>query len=176
MNSTRIKSIAIFLIAGLALYACQPTQLNKTPEPHPLIGSWEMTSIHWITADTTYSIQEAQPSLFMIDTTRYAIMWTPQDEPRTPFENLSQPTPEEMQAGFRSVVFNGGSHTMTDSTLTTTAYIAKVPGFEGGKQFYNYTAENDQLTLVMFDETYPDGTKPSWYGKYQTKFILKRAK
>ena len=149
-------------------------QIEK--EVHPLLGSWEMTSIHWMTSDTTYSIPKAQPGLFMIDSARYSIMWTPQEEPRIPFVNLSQPTPEEMQAGFRSVVFNGGSYVMTDSTLTTTAQIAKVPGFEGGKQYYRFTLDQDQLTLIMFDETYPDGTKPSWYGMYQTKFVLNRVR
>lgn len=175
MNSSHIKFILIFLISGLAISACQPKQPVIDTQTNPLLGSWKMTSTHWITKDTTYSIHEAQPGIFIIDSSRYAIMWTPLDEPRTPFKNLSQPTDMEMIAGFRSVVFNGGTYDMTDSTLTTTAQIAKVPGFEGGKQFYNYSIADDQLILVMFDETYPDGSKPSWFGKYQTKFVLRRA-
>lgn len=176
MKTNSIKSFALFLILGLAIFACQTNSSNTPSTPHPLLGSWEMTAIHWITADTTYSVHEAQPGIFMIDSSKYTIMWTPLNEPRTPFENLSEPTDEEMKAGFRSIVFNGGTHEMTDSTLTTTAQIAKVPGFEGGQQFYKYSIDNNQLTMIMFDETYPDGTKPSWYGKYQTKFIFTKVK
>ncbi|HQV31024.1 MAG TPA: lipocalin-like domain-containing protein [Calditrichia bacterium] len=141
---------------------------------NPLLGSWQMTSIHWVTKDTTYSIEEAQPGLLLINPSRYAIMWTPTDEPRVPFQKLSAPTDEELKAGFRSIVFNAGRYQYTDSTLTTEAMIAKVPGFEGGKQYYRFTLTGDQLTLTMFDETYPDGKKPEWFGRYVTTFLLKR--
>ncbi len=28
--------------------------------------------------------------------------------------------------------------------------------------------------LTMFDETYPNGTKPEWFGRYVTEFVLER--
>ena len=103
-------------------------------------------------------------------------MWTPLDKPRTPFKNLSKPTDKESINGFQSVVFNGETYTFSDSTVTTTANIAKVPGFEGGIQFYNYKISKDTLYLTMFDETYPNGEKPKWLEKYITKFIMIKAK
>ena len=75
---------------------------------------------------------------------------------------------------FHSIAFNAGTYELTDSALTTTAIIAKVPGFEGGKQFFRYHIDHSTLTLVMFDETYPNGTKPTWSGKLEVKFVLKR--
>ncbi len=138
------------------------------------MGSWEFKQIHWITPDTTYSIPESQPGLLLITPERYSIMWTPTQGPRQPFQNLSNPTDEELKLGFRSVVFNGGTYVKTDTTFTTTAFIAKVPGFEGGIQYYNYSIEGDQLTLTMFDETYPSGEKPEWFGKLETQFVLKK--
>lgn len=150
-----------------------PKEIDVQKET-PLLGSWEMISVFWITKDTTYSIEKAQPGLLMITPNRYSIMWTPIEEPRNPFKNLSGPTNEEILDGFRSIVFNAGTYEVTDSTLTTEAIIAKVPGFERGKQYYKYRLNDDKLELTMFDETYPDGKKPKWFGKEVTKFVLRK--
>jgi len=133
-----------------------------------------MLSIHWKTKDTTYSIHEAQPGMFIFTDATYSIMWTPTGEPRKAFVDLSKPTEGELMAGFRTLVFNAGSYNHTDSTATAIPMIAKVPGFEGGKQFYRYFIEEDTLHLTMFDETYPNGDKPEWYGKYVTEFVMER--
>lgn len=149
---------------------------NKVESQSPLLGAWEMQDFYWIGKDTTYANKGAQVGIFYFTPYRYGIMWTPNTEPRTSFVNLSKPTDEECIAGFKSVVFNGGTYTMTDSTITTTATIAKVPGFEGGKQFYRYSIDKDQLTITMVDETYPNGEKPTWSGKWKTQFVMKKAK
>jgi len=175
-NLSKIVLLRFVLLSTL-FQACQKEQTvdnSSLPKENILLGSWEMSSIHWIAADTTYSIEKAQPGLLMINADRYAIMWTPTGEPRVPFVLLSNPTDDELKSGFRSIVFNSGTYEMTDSTFTTTAKIAKVPGFEGGRQFYQYKIENNTLELVMYDETYPNGDKPLWFGKYTTKFILKK--
>ena len=175
MKYTPISIIALILFA--VSYSCGPavTEANMPKvEVCPIVGSWSMKAIHWVTKDTTYSIPEAQPGVLIITPGRYSIMWTPTEKPRTPFENLSEPSEEELIAGFRSVVFNTGTYVYTDSTITTTAEIAKVPGFEGGIQYYRYALQGDELTFTMFDETYPDGTKPAWFGRYETKFVLER--
>ena len=134
-----------------------------------------MREIHWSRGDQTYSIKEAQPGLFIFEDTRYAIMWTAQKEPRTAFEILAQPTPEEVIDSFKSIVFNAGSYVIDGNQITTTAHVAKVPGFEGGQQFYNYSIDGNILTLTMYDETYPNGEKPSWSGTVQTRFVMQRA-
>ena len=135
-----------------------------------------MTEVHWVSEGETFSIPDAQPGLFLFTPESYSIMWTRTKEPREAFKNLSAPTDDEMKAGFRSVVFNGGRYTFSGDTVTTVATIAKVPGFEGGKQFYRYTIEGDTLRLTMFDETYPDGAKPEWAGTWETEFVLERVR
>lgn len=150
---------------------------QESPVQRSIHGSWEVESIHQITPDTTYHLDPSQPGLFIVAENRYSIMWTPTPQTRTPFEKLSDPSPEEVQAAFGSVVFNAGSYILTDSTITTKPYIAKAPGFEGGSQVYRYELTgNDLLHLTMIDEVYPDGTKPSWYGKTEIMFVLKRSK
>lgn len=173
MNAARFG-----LALALALSLCLAGHVGaQTATPlNPLLGAWEMQAVHWIHAGGRNSVSPAQPGLFLFTDRRYAIMWTPTRSPRTAFQALAKPTDAETIAGFRSVVFNAGSYAYTDTTVTTTAQIAKVPGFEGGQQHYRYTLEGETLTLTMFDETYPGGAKPEWAGKVQTQFVLRRAR
>jgi len=177
MSKSIFKLGSLILLLTLVC-ACKTDVSNVVSEfetNKPFLGAWEMVSIEWITKDTTYSIMQAQPGLFTFTDTRYSIMWTPTEEPRAAFKLLSDPTEEEIIAGFRSVIFNGGKYASTDSTITTTANIAKVPGFEGGKQFYNYEVKGETMILTMHDETYPNGDKPTWSGEYQTRFTMKKS-
>ncbi len=170
------KLLGGFLTLLLALSCMTTTQKDKPKESinNTLLGSWEMKRIEWVSADTVYPIEKAQPGVLLITPNRYSIIWTPTQETRKAFEVLSNPTDEEIIAGFRSVVFNAGSYVHTDSTFTTKAHIAKVPGFEGGMQLYDYKLSADTLRLTMFDETYPNGSKPDWAGKWKTRFTMKR--
>ncbi len=168
------KLLGSFLILCLLLSCTITSKKSEQKKDNALLGSWEMKQIEWISADTVYTIEKAQPGIFMVTPERYTTIWTPTEEVRKPFVTLSAPTEEEIIAGFSSIVFNAGSYTSTDSTITTEAHIAKVPGFEGGRQFYDYTLRMDTLSITMFDETYPDGSKPDWAGKWKTCFTMKR--
>jgi len=174
-----MRTNLLLLVSFLSFWgitSCNKPESTAEKKPkNPLEGAWEMKSLYWITPDTTYTLDPSQPGLLLVTPKRYAIMWTPTAQARTPFVELSKPTDDELKAGFRSIVFNGGSYELNDSTLVTTASIAKVPGFEGGKQYYEYSIDNKQLTLTMYDETYPNGDKPDWFGKVKTKFIFERA-
>ena len=85
---------------------------------------------------------------------------------------MAKPTDIEIKKALQSIVFNSGQYMYTNTTITTTADMAKVPGFEGGKQFYNYKINKDTLDLTMFDEIYPNGEKPTWAGKLKIKFLM----
>lgn len=177
MKNAHLLILLSFLLFNT--WSCTETLEEEVKEEqkastNPLMGAWEMKAVHWKTTDTTYTIATAQPGIFIFTANKYSIQWTPNEEPRTPFQILSKPTDEELIAGFRSVVFNAGSYEMTDSTVTATAFIAKVPGFEGGIQYYRYTIKDDELSLTMFDETYPDGKKPEWFGRYVTEFVMQK--
>lgn len=92
MKSRNIIKNLLVLFLVLILSACNIETEKETKtivKTTPIVGTWKMTSIHWITKDTTYSIEKAQPGFFMFTPKRYAIMWTPIEEARTPFQNLS---------------------------------------------------------------------------------------
>ena len=149
-------------------YSCTQTEQKK----NELLGTWNLKEVQWISKDTTHYLKKPQPGLFLLNKKGYSIMWTPSEEERTPFKILSKPTDIEIKKGFQSIVFNSGSYIHSDSTLVTTAKIAKVPGFVGGKQYYRYALNHEELSLVMYDETYPNGSKPKWSGLWQTKLIF----
>lgn len=146
---------------------------QKRNADNPLIGSWQLQIINYVYADTTYTINAHQGSL-LIGKNRYSIMYNPSWKAREAFKNLSKPTDDEILAGFRSIVFNSGPYEIIDDVMLAIPDIAKVPGFEGGKQYYRFKIESDQLTFRMYDETYPNGEKPEWYGKVEVEFIFKR--
>ncbi len=160
-----------FPLLILLCYACQDHSIvNNT-----INGAWSIEKIIWKSKDTTIQIAPQQKGILLITQNYYGISWSPIREKRTPFENLSSPTEEEIVKGFQSIVFNSGTYCIDKNILTTTAQIAKVPGFEGGKQYYHFAHTNEtQLKLTLYDETYPSGKKPQWLGKWETTFIMEK--
>jgi ankyrin repeat protein len=145
---------------------------RKLAAENPLLGSWQVKEIHYIRADTTIKVSPVHQGRITFSDSHYHLLYNPWINARTPFENLSQPTKDEMTMAFQTLVFNSGSYVYTDSTVTTTSDIARVPGFEGGIQYYRYQLDGEMLELTMFDETYPDGGKPDWYQKLKVMFKL----
>ena len=162
-----------FLIIALifTLAACNITPKAKNDS---LIGAWKVNKVIWKNGEKSAEIEKAQPGVFIFTDRHYSLQWTPTQKPRTPFKILSKPTDEEAISGFKSVVFNAGSYKITEKGLTSTAVIAKVPGFEGGQQIYTLKWQQELLYLTMVDEVYPDGSKPQWSGKVTTTFVLEK--
>jgi len=164
--------LSLFILLLLGVFSSCSKHIKNSVK-----GAWKVNEIYWFTPDTTYTIKNAQPGIFMVSDATYSFIWTPINEKRTAFKKLSNPTKEEIISGFKSIVFNAGGYVKTDSIFQIKATIAKVPGFEGGIQTFTYEIkDNDRLKLKMIDETYPNGDKPSWYGKLETLFVMERIK
>jgi hypothetical protein len=164
-------SIAITFTV-IAFLSCSD---KSSPEKHnSLLGSWDLTEVHWISTDTIHTLKKSKLGALLFTPESYSIMWSPTSQERVPFKVLSNPTDEEIIAGFRSIVFNTGSYMLSDTTITTKSTLAKVPGFEGGTQYYSYTVKDHELLLTMFDEQYPNGNQPHWSGIWKTKFFFKK--
>ena len=148
--------------------------LDATKKKRKLLGSWKVQEIHYQYSDSTYIMKDEDHGRFLFSENNYVVMYNPRMQKRKPFKNLSKPDSYEVKDAFTSIVFNTGSYVLKDSIIITTADIAKVPGFEGGKQFYTMNLSNNNLELIMYDETYPSGEKPEWLGKLKIKFILKK--
>ncbi|WP_421801314.1 ankyrin repeat domain-containing protein [Flagellimonas sp.] len=139
-----------------------------------LLGSWHVDQIHYQYRDTTYIQKGVDYGRFMFTKNHYSGMYNPNLSPRKPFKDLSKPTEEEIKSGFQSIKFNSGTYSINNGILEFKADMAKVPGFEGGEQFFRITSSKGGLELTMFDENYPDGSKPEWYKKLEIKLILSK--
>jgi len=169
-----LNLILFTLIINSGLLFAQDSSSNEIHEGKRLAGSWKLQEIHYQYKDTTYIAKDMDYGRFIFTKSNYALMYNPMMQERTAFENLSKPSSEEIIRAFRSIVFNTGIYKIKDDVIITMADIAKVPGFEGGQQFYRLHLEEENLELTMFDETYPNGKKPEWFGKLKIKFILKK--
>ncbi|WP_456437614.1 lipocalin-like domain-containing protein [Psychroserpens sp.] len=167
------KHILLSFTILIVLSSCNSPKKDVIEKTNPLEGSWKMQEIHYIYKDTTY-IGNITYGTLLFAPKRYSLLYNPWTIERKAFDTLSKPTDAEIKAAFQSIVFNSGSYVYSDSTVVTTADMAKVPGFEGGKQFYNYSIKDDKLDIMMYDETYPDGKKPEWYGKLKILFKMKK--
>lgn len=168
----RHQVVAELLVAAGAV--ARPGKEVAPVSAADLRGAWEVQEIHWVGKEQTRSIVPAQPGQLILTGRHYSLVWTTTPTPRVPFKVLAQPGDDEIRAGFQSFAFNAGSYESSGDTLTTTAAVARVPGFEGGRQFFRWQLDGDRLTLTMFDETYPDGSKPAWFGKTEVKLVFKR--
>lgn len=148
--------------------------LAVADESATVLGAWKLEKIKYHLEDREVEITPSGGGRWIFTETRYALMYVPMQEPRSPFAILAKPTDQEAIAGFKSVVFNSGSYEWQEDTLVTRADIAKVPGFEGGQQIYTFTHEGGTMILRMIDEIYPDGTKPDWSGKVEVSFFLRK--
>ena len=149
--------------------------LDQLKKQKQLEGSWKVHAIKYHYPDTTYVVNQIKYGRFIFNKKNYAVMYNPMMNERTPFKNLSKPADLEIKKAFQSIVFNSGSYAIEDNTIHAIPDIAKVPGFENGHQYYRIEIiGSENISLTMFDETYPDGNKPEWYGKIKIQFLLEK--
>ncbi|NND87818.1 MAG: hypothetical protein HKM28_01070, partial [Flavobacteriaceae bacterium] len=139
---------------------------------HKLQRSWKVQEIRYEYPDTTYIMNSERMGRFIFADSTYALIYYPEMKTRPNFKQLSSPTSPEMLKAFKTVVFNSGSYKWEGSRLITQADLAKVPGFEGGKQFYEVNRYSQGLEIVMYDEQYPNGESPNWVGTLRITFQL----
>lgn len=165
-----------YLILTTALFIICISAYTQKITKKELLGSYSLKRIDYIYADTTIEVNPSQSGFLILSPERYAIAYNPGLKTRVAFKNLSNPTEDEIQAGFKSFAFNSGSYKVKNGDFVVSPDFAKVPGFEGGKQVYAIEKISDQYIFTMYDETYPSGEKPSWYGKLKIKLYFDREK
>lgn len=166
MKKGLILTTVLFIVCSFA-YAQKMTKKD-------LLGSYTLKRIEYVYADTTIDVNPSQSGFLVLSPRRYAIAYNPGLKARVAFGNLSNPTEEEIQAGFKSFAFNSGAYEIKNGDLIASPDFAKVPGFEGGEQVYSIKKEGDLYAFTMYDETYPSGEKPSWYDKLKIRLYFER--
>ncbi len=164
------KKILPIIFKLLVTHIC----ISQTLTKKDLMGSFTLKQIDYIYTDTTIALNPSQAGFLVLSPKRYAIAYNPGLNPRKPFENLSNPTDAEVMQGFKTFAFNSGSYSYKKGVFTANPDFAKVPGFEGGVQVYDVKQSDGLVAFTMYDETYPNGDKPAWYGKLKIKLSFEK--
>ena len=117
--------------------------------PEKIIGSWKVKEIEYIYADTAISVSQSDYGRFIFTDHTYTVGYNPYMNTRVAFKDLSKPDDNELKRTFQTIVFNSGEYTVENKTIHTISDIAKVPGFEGGHQFYSVEFDKGTLLLTM---------------------------
>jgi hypothetical protein len=105
--------------------------------------------LSFTTPDTSGTIADPQPSLYLFTSRHYSIMYVPGSEPRALFRDMSRPTDAEKITAYNSFIANSGTYALSDSTIETRPIVAKTPNFMAGQsQTYSYRLRGDSLWLT----------------------------
>lgn len=138
-----MKSISYGFIAILLsffLFSCQETSNNEnasttvidpTP-PNPFLGAWELDRI--FNQDTSVNY----PGLSIVLFTEGYYSWMDSRPERKSFENISEPTDEEIREAFNTFSALSGPYEFSDSTVTMTRQIVKRPNRMNPPQVDHY--------------------------------------
>ncbi len=162
----------------IASWACAPTPEQQEPAVEETVaepgleGAWETTEVSFVSPDTSYTINDPQPSLYVFLERHYSIMYVPGDEPRElfagdqPVLGAVEPTDAEKVTAFNSFIANSGTYEATDSTLSTRPVVSKTPNFmASGSLTFTYQVVDDNLHLTI---------RPPWEPDSEISFTLTR--
>lgn len=162
-----------FLFASFALplvAACQPT---ATEEVNPLVGAWRVSEMTTTFPDSSYTITDPQPGLYLFTATHYSMMYVPSDQPRpldagdVPMLGSITPTDAEKVASWNTFIANSGGYELSGATLTTRPMVAKSANLmaSGGPLPMTYEVMGDTLYVTF---------APPWTPGIETRTTLTR--
>jgi len=146
-----------FVLVALALtvfVACEPAAEEET---NPLLGAWQVTEMTTTSPDSSFTISNPQPGLYLFTEGHYSMMYVPTGEPRpldegdVPMLGALAPTDAEMIASWETIIANSGSYTTDGSTLTTRPMVAKSANLmaAGGPLTMTFQVMGDMLHVTF---------------------------
>ena len=152
--------------------ACQPSS-PPAEQVNPLEGAWQISESSFTSPDTSYTITDPQPSLYLFAERHYSIMLVPVSEPRplavgdAPIIGAVDPTDAEKVASWDTFIANSGTYEVTDSTITIRPMVAKSANLmaAGGPLTYTYHVMEDMLHMTF---------APPWAPENETVTTLTR--
>jgi len=143
------------LLAGLALIsitACTPAQPAESAgaAANPFVGAWIITETSVTNANGTRVNENPEPGLYMFTQHHFSNMLIP-GATRTPFSAAR--TDEERLAAYDNFFADAGTYEYTESTLTATNMIAKMPHVmpphATGPLTYQWRLDGDALIMTL---------------------------
>jgi hypothetical protein len=135
-----VSRSAILFVAILAV-GCQGD---------PIDGAWKIVSMSYAASDTTWTVANPQPSLYLFANQYYSVMYVPGDRPRVQWASMVG-TDSEKVAAFDTFMGHSGSFKTKAGTVTVSPIVSKIPNtmVAGVAQTYAYTVRNDTLTITL---------------------------
>ncbi len=163
--SSNMRRRSSFLVVPMFMVSCAPGTGSATDERDGLVGTWRIVETTRTTADSTWVNESPQPGLYIFTQRHFSLMLIPADSPRVVWP--ADGTPEERLAAFENFVADAGTYEATDSVLTMSNIIAKLPWAmnAGGGGPYRYRLDGDTLTLSF---------TPGWLGESEITYRLVR--
>jgi hypothetical protein len=147
----RITYGLIAIMLSFFLVSCQQpsnnenastANLNQAPQ-NPFLGAWELDQFS--NQDTSWSIEG--PSIILFGEDYYS--WMASKPGRKNFENIAEPTDEEVREAFNTITAISGVYEFSDSTMTMTQKIVKRPNWMNPSrvEHYAYQLNGDEVHL-----------------------------
>lgn len=142
-----MRSLVTTVLAAVAAFLLLPGPM-AAQEANQLQGAWRVVEVNPADeeADT-----DPLPALFLFTGTHYSEMLALGEEARADFSNPDSPTDAEKLEAYDSFVANSGRYEVHGDTITTRAYVARVPNYmhawPDNKNNYTYEIDGDTLHL-----------------------------
>jgi hypothetical protein len=162
------------IFAAFALILIVACQSAPTEEANPLVGAWRVTEMTTTSPDSSFTISNPQPGLYLFTESHYSMMYVPAGEQRPLDEGDVSiigaliPTDAEKVASWETIIANSGSYEVSGSTLTTRPMVAKSANLmaSGGPLTMTYELMGDNMLHVSFT--------PVWNPEVETRTTLLR--
>lgn len=145
-NAGRVITV-FFILASV------PGTVLTAAAQQSLTGGWVVTD--WISPDGEASSRHAQGLFIFSESGHYSMMYVTGNSERSLFAGEEGPTDEEKLAAYESFVANSGRYSVSESSITMEAYMAKNPNYmaafgrDGGNGVsVNYSFADGVLTLA----------------------------
>lgn len=129
-----------------------------------LAGVWQVQEIEVTSSNGSTVNRDPQPGQAIFTGSHYSLVWMPAATGLRAFEQRWVPTDAEKIQRYGEIVVNSGAYVMdSDSLITLSPLVSRVPEFMGGgRMLYRFCVAGDTLWLTSLDEYSFDGVQAPW--------------
>jgi hypothetical protein len=165
----------IILVLLLLLSGCQSGETKTQQiEDNIIEGVWKVNQIIYQTPENQFANPEPQAGLFIFTNNYYSIIWNPNAAPQNDYKEKWNPTDSEKVNSYNSSISNSGTYEISGGKLITNPVTANNAAYIGGRISYEFSADENNLTITLAEIMSYDGVKNEKIKNYKTTIKLAR--